>query len=107
MVRAGAEVVAAIEVGRPEALEEIAALHIWTAESIRADRLDFRPKHRLTVLVVRAYPLVAPVRIPRRDEHRGCSSWVQLDVAPQWGTAVHTESALARVAQRVRESVGG
>ncbi|AMU31162.1 DUF1802 family protein [Mycobacteroides abscessus] len=107
VVRAGAEVVAAIEVGRPEALEDIAALHIWTAESIRADRLDFRPKHRLTVLVVRAYPLVAPVRIPRRDEHRGCSSWVQLELAPQWGTAVHTESALARVAQRVRESVGG
>ncbi len=26
-------------------------LHIWTAESVRDDRLDFRPRHRLTVLV--------------------------------------------------------
>ncbi|WP_078284683.1 DUF1802 family protein [Mycobacteroides chelonae] len=106
VVRAGAEVVAAIEVTRPEALEEIASLHIWTAESIREDRVDFRPKHRLTVLVVRAYPLVTPVRIPRDDGHVGCTSWVQLEVNPRWGTPVHTEGTLAEVAQRVRESVG-
>lgn len=107
VVRAGAEVVAAVEVNRPEALEEIAALHIWTAESIQADRLDFRPKHRLTVLVVRAYPLVAPVSIVRGDEHRGCSSWVELQTDPRWATPVHDESALAQIAHRVRESVGG
>ncbi|WP_078283051.1 DUF1802 family protein [Mycobacteroides franklinii] len=107
VVRAGAEVVAAIEVNHPEALEEIAALHIWTTESVRADRLDFRPKHRLTVLVVRAYPLVEPVRIHRGDEHRGCSSWVQLEADPQWAGPIHTESTLARIAHRVRESVGG
>ncbi|QQG97242.1 DUF1802 family protein [Mycobacteroides chelonae] len=106
VVRAGAEVVAAIEVTRPEALEEIASLHIWTAESIREDRVDFRPKHRLTVLVVRAYPLVTPVRIPRDDGHVGCTSWVQLEVNPRWGTPVHTEGTLAEVAQRVRDSVG-
>lgn len=107
VVRAGAEVVAAIEVNHPEALEEIAELHIWTAESVRADRLDFRPKHRLTVLVVRAYPLAEPVRIHRGDEHRGCSSWVQLEADPQWAAPIHTESTLARIAHRVRESVGG
>ncbi|OHT82680.1 DUF1802 family protein [Mycobacteroides saopaulense] len=106
VVRAGAEVVAAIEVYRPEALEAIAGLHIWTAKSIREDRLDFRPKHRLTALVVRAYPLVTPARIRRGDEHRGCSSWVQLEVEPQWAAPVRTESALTEVAQLVRESVG-
>ena len=52
VLRAAAKVVAAVEVNRPEGLEDIAPLHIWTAESVRADRLDFRPKHRLTVLVV-------------------------------------------------------
>ncbi len=107
VVRAGAEVVAAVEVNRPEALEELAALHIWTIESIRADRLDFRPKHRLTALVVRAYPLVEPVRILRGDEHRGCTSWVPLSITPQWGAPVHQESTLAEIAQRVRDSVGG
>ena len=60
VIRAGAKVVAAVEVNRPEALDKIASMHIWTAESVRADRLDFRPKHRLTVLVVQASPLVEP-----------------------------------------------
>lgn len=54
LVRAGAKVIAAVEVDRPDRIEDISDLHIWTAESVRADRLDFRPRHRLTVLVVQA-----------------------------------------------------
>ena len=71
MLRAGAKVVAAVEVNRPEGLDEIAALHIWTAESVRADRLDFRPRHRLTVLVVQVSPLAEPVRLRRTPEYAG------------------------------------
>ncbi len=106
IVRAGAEVVAAIEVNRPDGLEELAPLHIWTTESIRADRLDFRPKHRLTALVVRVHPLVAPTRLQRSEEHGGCTSWVHLAIAPEWAAPVHEESTLAEIAQRVRDCVG-
>ena len=66
VIRAGAKVVAAVEVNQPDALDAIAPFHIWTAESVRDDRLDFRPKHRLTVMVVQASPLVEPLR-PVRD----------------------------------------
>ena len=79
------KVVAAVEVNQPEGLEEIAPLHIWTAESVRADRLDFRPRHRLTVLVVQAGPLVEPVRLARTPDYAGCTSWVQLPVQPGVG----------------------
>ncbi len=57
LLRAAAKVVAALPVNRPEGLDAIEDLHIWTAESVRADRLDFRPKHKLAVLVVCAIPL--------------------------------------------------
>ena len=53
VVRAAAKVVAALPVNRPDNIEAIEDLHIWTAQSVREDRLDFRPKHRLAVLVVR------------------------------------------------------
>lgn len=106
IVRAGAEVVAAVEVNRPEALEEIASLHIWTTDSIRADRLDFRPKHRLTVLVVRACPLVIPIQLTRAKEHGGCTSWVQLAGNPHWGPTVHEEATLRHAAELVRHAVG-
>jgi hypothetical protein len=106
VLRAGAEVVAAVEVCRPEGLEEIAPLHIWTAASVRSDRLDFRPKHRLTVLVVRVSPLTQPVRVPRLPDYAGCTSWVPMAVSPQWVAPVHDDAVLLDMAARVRDSVG-
>jgi hypothetical protein len=106
VVRAGAQVVDAVEVTRVEGLEKIARQHIWTAESVREDRLDFRPRHRLTVLVVSAVPLSEPVRLVRTPEYRGCTSWVTLPVAPQWGTPVRDATVLADIAAEVRRSVG-
>jgi hypothetical protein len=106
VVRAAAKVVAALPVNRPEGLGEIEGLHIWTAESVRADRLDFRPKHKLAVLVVSAMPLIAPARLPRVPEYAGCTSWVQLPLRPALGKPVHDEAALIDVAARVRGAVG-
>ncbi|MGY4868499.1 DUF1802 family protein [Mycolicibacterium elephantis] len=106
VIRAGARVVAAVEVNQPEALEDIAPLHIWTDESVRADRLDFRPKHRLTVLVVQASPLAEPLRLPRTPDYAGCTSWVSLPVDTRWAEPVHDDATLAEVAERVRRSVG-
>lgn len=106
VLRGGAKVVAAVAVERPERLPAIADLHIWTADSVQRDRLDFRPKHRLTVLVVQAKPLVSPVRLPRIPDYAGCRSWVTLPVTPEWGPPAYDDATLAVIAQRVRDSVG-
>jgi hypothetical protein len=106
LVRAAAKVVAAVPVNRAEGLGAIADLHIWTADSVRADRLDFRPKHKLAVLVVSAIPLVEPVRLTRTPDYAGCTSWVQLPIRPALGAPVHDDTALAQVAIRVRDAVG-
>jgi hypothetical protein len=106
VLRAGAKVVAAFEVNRPEALGAISPFHIWTAESVREDRLDFRPKHRLSVLVVQASPLVEPLRLVRAPEYAGCRSWVPLPVAPTLAAPVHDDATLQEIASHVRESVG-
>lgn len=105
-IRAGAKVVAAVEVARPEAIGELEPLHIWTADSVRADRLDFRPKRRLAVLVVQVSALQSPVRLERTPAYGGCVSWVDVPVNPQWGDPIHDDVALAAVAERVRRSVG-
>jgi hypothetical protein len=105
LVRAAAKVIAAVEVTAPERIDEIEDLHIWTADSVRADRLDFRPKHRLTVLVVAVRPLVVPERMTRLPEYAGCKSWVDLPTAPAVGAPVHDAAMLERVADRVLRSV--
>ncbi|WP_156690237.1 DUF1802 family protein [Mycobacterium sp. Marseille-P9652] len=106
VIRAAAKVVAALEVNRPDGLAAIEDLHIWTPESVRADRLDFRPKHKLAVLVVSAIPLAEPARMPRAPEYAGCTSWVQLPLRPALGAPVHDEATLGEVAARVRDAVG-
>jgi hypothetical protein len=106
LVRAAAKVVAALPVNRPGNLGAIEDLHIWTAESVRADRLDFRPKHKLAVLIVQAIPLIEPVRLQRNPEYAGCTSWVQLPVRPALAAPVLDDAALTEVAARVRDSIG-
>ncbi|QNI06409.1 DUF1802 family protein [Mycobacterium kubicae] len=105
-LRAAAKIIAALPVNRAEGLDKIEDLHIWTAESVRADRLDFRPKHKLAVLVVSAMPLVQPVRLARVPEYAGCRSWVELPADPALGAPVHDDTVLADVAARVRDAVG-
>ncbi|OMB92172.1 DUF1802 family protein [Mycobacterium colombiense] len=106
VIRAAAKVVAAVPVERPDGLSAIEDLHIWTPESVRADRLDFRPKHKLAVLVVSVMPLVEPVRLDRTAEYAGCKSWVELPVQAPAHDPVHDQAALAAVAARVRAAVG-
>ncbi|MEJ5915098.1 DUF1802 family protein [Pseudokineococcus sp. 1T1Z-3] len=77
VLRCALDVVDVVPVERPEALADVGDLHIWTRGSVDA-RLDFRPRHRLTALVVRARPLAEPVVVERGPRHRGCSSWVDL-----------------------------
>lgn len=106
VLRAAAKVVAALPVNRPDNIGAIADLHIWTAQSVREDRLDFRPKHRLAVLVVQAIPLVEPVELPRTPDYAGCTSWVELPVTPKLGAALRDDAALRRIVDRVRVAVG-
>ncbi|WP_431239658.1 DUF1802 family protein [Mycolicibacterium aichiense] len=105
VIRAAAKVVAAVAVSDPQGLADIEDLHIWTAESVQADRLDFRPRHQLTVLVVQAFPLAEPVRLVREPHYRGCTSWVQLPATGAVGAPVHDASVLAGIATRVRAAV--
>jgi hypothetical protein len=106
VVRAAAKVIAALQVNRPDNIDAIADLHVWTAESVRADRLHFRPRHRLAVLVVSATPLAEPVSLLRTPDHAGCSSWVQLPVTPRLAGPVHDGAALEEIVARVRDAVG-
>lgn len=111
-LRAAAEVVAAIDVQRPEHIDRIEPLHLWTTESVRQNRIDFRPRHRLAALVVRVHPLLTPRTIDVRPEYGGCRSWV--DVVDEWadladvalGPPVLSADELSQVEDQVRRTVG-
>lgn len=105
-VRAGVELVDVIPLTDAAVLAALTDLHIWTPEHIE-ERLAFRPKQPLQVLVVDAIALDEPVRLTRTSAYGGCSSWVDLPVV--WrgaGRSTHTASYLRDVASRVRAAVG-
>lgn len=106
-IRAGLSIVAAVPVRRTEGLAAVEDLHIWTAASVREDRLDFRPRHELQALIVRAVALPQPAELARTEAYAGCRSWLDLPVA--WdghsGTVVHTDARLAADVERVRRAV--
>lgn len=108
LLRAAASVVEAIEVVRPENIAALEPFHIWTTASVRANRIDFRPRRRLTAIVVSIRPLAAPVRLPVRDEYGGCRSWVDLVEVPGFspGEPVRPAGDLREVAAQVRDLVG-
>ena len=107
-VRAGVRLFDAIPVHDPATLPQIRDLHIWTDESVQADRVEFRPKHPVYVLVVQAVELPTPVDVPRLDAYGGCRSWIDLPVP--WngedGRAAVSANTLQAVADRVRHTAG-
>ena len=105
-VRAELETVAVIPVQIPERIGELEPFHIWTSESVRANRIDFRPKHELTAVVVRTRPLAEPVTVPLTPEYAGCKSWVDLAV-PEYRVLepVLDDVALEAMAGKVRDVV--
>jgi hypothetical protein len=106
VVRAGVDLVDVIGTDEAAAVAELTDLHIWKPEHIE-ERLTFRPRHQLQVLVVRAFALPEPVTLQRLPEYGGCSSWVDLPV--EWhgeGTPTHDLGHLRAVATRVRTTLG-
>ena len=85
VVRAELSVVQTIAVRQPDRIAELEPFHIWTTESVRRHRIDFRPRHELTAIVVAARALAVPLGVPLLPEYAGCRSWVDLVDVPWVG----------------------
>ncbi|AIQ46172.1 hypothetical protein R70723_09960 [Paenibacillus sp. FSL R7-0273] len=81
-----AEAVEDIEVRDLEQLELLYPFHIWSGQ-LAAERLRWKAKEPLHVLLLRVYVSEAAVSVPVLDEYSGCRSWIELadmPPAPQW-----------------------
>lgn len=78
---AWAELAAAAPISEPEELSALDAEFIWTPDYAE-QRLKWRPKQPLWLLVLRAYRLAQPIEVPLRDEYAGCASWVPMQDLP-------------------------
>jgi len=60
-----------------DTLSRLSSFHIWD-DGYAQKRLHWRPKHPLTVALLRVYTLQQPQALPVLEEYLGCKSWVDL-----------------------------
>lgn len=75
-----------IEIRDEETLNSLYSHHIWTNE-FAFERLKWKKKAPLHLLLVRVYRLLTPFMVPIRDEYMGCKSWLELPKT-QYGLSV-------------------
>ncbi len=92
-----ADIVEVYHVTELAPLLQLAPLHLWSEETVRARFAYKQPG--LHVLAVRLAKLTTPLELRETDAYAGCRSWVELDqpLPDDGATPVLDESALTRV----------
>jgi hypothetical protein len=72
-----AQLVEDIELLDEEKVKALYPYHIWTNE-FASERLKWKKKLPLHILLLRVYELETPVQIPMLAEYGGCKSWLSL-----------------------------
>jgi hypothetical protein len=75
-----AEVTDAYETLDAADVAALAPLTIWTTDYAE-ERLRWRPKKPLSIMLLRVYRLAAPRTLPVLPAYGGCKSWLTLDAA--------------------------
>ncbi len=102
-VRCRCTVVEAWELTESRPLEALADLHGWTATYVE-ERLRWRPRKPLRVLLLRAAALASPLHLDPSEAYEGCRSWVKLAREPDPALLVPslTDEAFEWAADEVR-----
>ncbi|NBC69688.1 DUF1802 family protein [Paenibacillus sacheonensis] len=101
-----AEAVDDIEIYDQETVDRLASFHIWT-DTFTEDRLKWKRKQPLHLLLLRVHKLERPVSLPMRDAYTGCKSWVDLEFLPADAAArpVLDDEEFDRQAAEIRRAV--
>lgn len=66
-----------LPVSEESAVAALLPYHIWNEQFV-CDRLRWKPRQPIFVLLLRVYQLPQPQTIPYRQEYGGCRSWIDL-----------------------------
>ena len=66
-----------LEIEDQRLVDDLAPHYIWTTDYAQS-RLRWKPMLPLSVMLLRAYRLEAPVTVPWIPEYGGCTSWVEV-----------------------------
>src|SRR5204862_7649304 len=101
-LRAWAEVVDHVTIHDRRSLDALSPYYIWTPDYAE-QRLAWKRRHPLHVLLLRTYRIPRPVTVKVREEYAGCVSYLELyrDL-PFEGTPVLSDDEFDRASEQLR-----
>ncbi|RJX37848.1 DUF1802 family protein [Paenibacillus pinisoli] len=96
-----------IEITDQETLDKLRDMHIWT-DTFAEERLKWKKKNPLHVLLLRVYKLEEPVHAPMKPAYSGCKSWVRIEdeIAEPSMKPVLTQAQFDKEAGRILSALG-
>jgi hypothetical protein len=96
-----------LEVEDQQKVDDLQPHYIWTTDYAQS-RLRWKPMLPLSVMLLRAYQLEAPVTVPWLPEYSGCTSWVEVltDVPLGRLEPVLTDAEFAARVDAIKGSLG-
>jgi hypothetical protein len=104
-----AELVEDIEIMDQAQIDRLYAFHIWT-ERFTEDRLHWKRKNPLHLLLLRIYKLEHPLEVDIRSEYNGCKSWIELQgdsVVMPAGRPVIDDQTFEATITKIKEALQG
>ncbi|MGJ3246642.1 MAG: DUF1802 family protein [Elainellaceae cyanobacterium] len=77
-IQAWADITHVVQIFNAETVEALLPMHIWTEEFVW-ERLKWKPKSPLYLLLLRVYRLSMPQTISYHSSYGGCRSWITLN----------------------------
>lgn len=88
-------------------VEALLPFHVWNEQFIR-DRLKWKPKQPLYILLLRTYKLAQAQIIPYHSEYGGCKSWIDLAgfISITDALPVLSDAAYTSLVEQIRGIIG-
>ncbi|MBW4628530.1 MAG: DUF1802 family protein [Brasilonema octagenarum HA4186-MV1] len=105
-INSWAEITDIFPVSEESVVNALLPFHIWN-EYFISDRLKWKPRQPLYILLLRTYKLPQEQEIPYCTKYGGCKSWIDLDgpISLQGSQPILSDSIYAQLVGQIRDIV--
>ncbi|MBP5973124.1 DUF1802 family protein [Brasilonema sp. CT11] len=105
-INSWAEITDIFPVSEESVVNALLPFHIWN-EYFISDRLKWKPRQPLYILLLRTYKLPQEQEIPYCTKYGGCKSWIDLDgsISLQGSQPILSDSIYAQLVAQIRDIV--
>jgi len=98
-----AEVVEEKDLDSMEKIEDLTSFHIWS-DSYIVERMNWMPEKPMKIMFLKVFK-INPIEAPVLPDYHGCKSWIELNVNPESGKSVLSDTEFQQKLSEFRRIV--